>query len=279
MDELWTAYAIKYAERNTRTRHESFILDDDHSSPHDMDYFLWVLTTEKRTILVDTGYDHAEGEKRGRPILRNPAKALKTLGIDADSVETLIITHAHYDHAGGLDLFPNATIHIQQSEMSYVTGACMCHQHLRKAFSADHVCQLVRRLYSGRVVFHDGDGQIAPGVTVHRIGGHTAGLQVVRVKTGSGWLCLASDASHYYENFLAGKPFPIVFDLKEMLEGFQRLTTLATSPSLIVPGHDPLIFRYFDPCENLPAFVRRVDRGPNREIQLTEVVNAAGLHR
>ncbi|MEM7170576.1 MAG: N-acyl homoserine lactonase family protein [Pseudomonadota bacterium] len=265
MDDLWEVYAIKYAERNSRTRHQSFVLDDDHATPHDMDYFLWVLRSGSRTIVVDTGYDEAEGKRRGRPILRDPVPALKSVDVAADSVDTLILTHLHYDHAGGIDLFPRAQIHLQEAELSFVTGPCMCHGHLRKPFSADHVCSVIQRLYSGRITIHNGDGLIAPGVTVHHIGGHTAGLQAVRVKTKSGWFCLASDASHYYENFLTGTPFPIVVDVAAMLDGFQTIQGLASKPSLVVPGHDPLVFDYFEPMDGLAPYVRRLDLGPRSD--------------
>ena len=266
MTTSWQVFAAKYAERNSRTRNDSFILDDDHASPHDMDYFLWVLKSELGTIVVDTGYDVDEGLRRGRPVIRQPEEALAPLDVDPEAVDSVIVTHLHYDHAGGLDRFPNARVHIQQSELAYGAGPCMCPPHLRYPFSAEHVCQMIRRLFDGRVQFHDGEGEVAPGVTVHRIGGHTQGLQVVRVRTEAGWLCLASDASHYYENFLAGKPFPIVVNLQEMLDGFQTIQRLASSPSLVVPGHDPLVFRYFDATRNLPDFVRRLDLGPKTAI-------------
>lgn len=266
MEELWEVTAIKYAERNNRTRNESFIVDDDHASGHEMDYFLWVLRSDHGTIVIDTGYDAKEGARRGRPVIRDPDVALRSVGVEPDTIDTVIITHLHYDHAGGLDRFPRATFHVQQAEMAYVTGPCMCHPHLRYPFTADHVCQAVRLLYDGRLRFHDGDAQIAPGVTVHRIGGHTKGLQAVRVKTSAGWMCLASDASHYYENFVAAKPFPIVVDLKEMLDGFIRIQELASSPTLVVPGHDPKVFRFFDAMDGLPEFARRLDLGPNGAI-------------
>ena len=135
-------------------------------------------------------------------------------------------------------------------------------------FTADHVCDMVRKVYSGRVVFHDGDGSVAEGVTVHRIGGHSRGLQAVRVKTANGYMCLASDASHYYENFLKKKPFPIVVDLEEMITGYDRLTELATSPSRVIPGHDPLVTQYFAESGN-SGFVWRLDGGPINEELLT----------
>ncbi|MEL7215070.1 MAG: N-acyl homoserine lactonase family protein, partial [Pseudomonadota bacterium] len=231
-DALWEVTALKYAERNTRTRADSFLFDDDHASPHPMDYFIWVLHSRGRVIVVDTGYDADEAARRDRPILRDPAKALEDIGIAAETVADVIVTHLHYDHAGGLHRFPSARFHVQEAEMAYATGACMCHDVLRMPYTAEHVCEMVRRVYSGKVVFHEAEGCVAPGVTVHRIGGHARGLQAVRVKTAAGWLVLASDATHYYENFLTGKPFPIVVDLQNMLGGFDMLCRLASASSL-----------------------------------------------
>jgi len=260
----WEVFAVRYAERNTRTRRESFIFDDNHDAPHPMDYFVWVLRRGEQVILVDTGYDTSEGSRRDRPILMDPREALKPLGIAADAVDQVIVTHLHYDHAGGLHLFPNARLHLQAAEMAYATGPCMCHDTLRMPFTADHVCETIQRLYSGRVVFHDGDGEIAEGVTVHCIGGHSRGLQCVRVRTAAGWLVLASDAAHYYENFIARKPFPIVVDLQNMLDGFDRLHALASDRRLIVPGHDPLV-RALYPSDIAPH-VFRLDHGPKGDL-------------
>src|SRR5215475_16046676 len=128
----------------------------------------------------------SEGAKRGRKVDRLPAAALELIGLSANRIEQLIVTHMHYDHAGTLSAFPAARFHLQAAEMAYATGPCMCHAHLRYPFTADHVCEMVRHVYSGRVEFHDGDAEIAPGVSVHKIGGHSRGLQCVRVMTASG---------------------------------------------------------------------------------------------
>lgn len=262
MSDLWEVFTVKYAERNTRTRSDSFIFDDDHTSPHPMDYYIWVLKRGDEIIVVDTGYDADEGARRDRPILRDPAKALEALDIKAESVSTVIITHLHYDHAGGLDRYPNAKFHLQAAEMAFATGPCMCHPTLQMPFTADHVCEMVQHVYSGRVIFHDGDAEVAKGVTVHCVGGHSRGLQVVRVKTVSGWLCLASDAAHYYENFMAKKPFPIVVDVDAMHRGWTRIQELASKRSLVVPGHDPLVTQHF-PDWGHSGFIWRLDRGPS----------------
>ena len=261
-NENYEVYAIKYGERIDRTRADSFIFDDAHDSPHPIDYFVWVIRNTRRTILVDTGYDHAEAKSRGRPILLEPAEALSRIGIPPESIETVIVTHLHYDHAGGLGQFPNAKLHLQEAEMVYATGPCMCHGALKIPFTADHVCQMVRRVYGGSVQFHDGEATVAPGVTVHKIGGHSRGLQAVRVSTDHGPVVLASDAAHFYENYEKRNPFPLVVDVEDMLRGFDTLSRLAGDRQLIVPGHDPLLLERFPLAfEGAGPRVARLERG------------------
>lgn len=262
---VWEVHAVKYADRNARTRADSFIFDDNHDAPHPMDYFMWVLKRDARIILVDTGYDAAEAEERGRPIRLDPRAALEPLGIAPEHITDVIVTHLHYDHAGGLHLFPNATLHLQAAEMAFATGPCMCHGVLKMPFSAAHVCEAIKRLYAGKLQFYEGDAQIDEGVSVHPIGGHSRGLQAVRVHTSAGALVLASDAAHFYENLHARKPFPIVVDLQDMLAGFDRLETLASAPSLIVPGHDPLVTTYFP--QGIAPHIWRLDHGPSTPLK------------
>jgi glyoxylase-like metal-dependent hydrolase (beta-lactamase superfamily II) len=260
---IWEVHAIKYADRNARTRADSFIFDDNHDAPHAMDYYMWLLRDGTRNILVDTGYDNDEAAARDRPIRLDPVAALAPLGLTPEDITEVIVTHLHYDHAGGLHLFPNATLHLQEAEMAFATGPCMCHDTLRMPYTADHVCEAIKRLYSGKVRFYAGDAEVAEGVTVHCIGGHSRGLQAVRVMTQSGWMVLASDAAHFYENLFDRKPFPIVVDLQNMLEGFERLTELASAPQLIIPGHDPLVRDYFPVCA--APHIHRLDHGPKQD--------------
>jgi glyoxylase-like metal-dependent hydrolase (beta-lactamase superfamily II) len=257
----YDAYAVKYAERDAR-RPEHFLGGDPHDAPMPMDYFVWAVSGGGRTWVVDTGFGEDDATRRGRRLVRSTTEALATVGVDAASVTDVVLTHLHYDHAGGWDQFPAARFHVQDREMAFATGRHMTRPALNHSFASDHVAELVRAVHAGRVVFHDGDEELAPGLSVHLIGGHTDGLQVVRVETAQGALVLASDASHYYENMETGRPFPIVFDVGAMIEGYDSLRRLASTPEAIVPGHDPLVLARYPPAaDGLEGIAVRLDVG------------------
>lgn len=256
----YQVFAVKYAERQA-VRGEHFLGGDPH---HDvsmpMDYFVWAVTGPAGTWVVDTGFGTVDAERRHRTLLRTAADGLALIGVDAGTVDDVIITHLHYDHVGNFDLFPAATFHLQDLEMQYATGRCMAVEAMRHAYELEDVVGMVRRVYAGRVRFHDGDGEVAPGVTLHHVGGHTMGLQIVRVATRRGWVVLASDASHYYANMEQARPFPIVYNVGDMVEGWRRAHALADSAAHVIPGHDPLVLaRYPAPAKGLEGIVARLD--------------------
>lgn len=255
----WEAFAIRYADQENRTRARAFLSDDNHNAPYPIDFYIWLLRRGDELILVDTGFDGPEAQRRGFELRQDIGPALAPFGVKPEDITKLIVTHLHFDHAGGLHLFPNAMLYMQAAEMAYATGPCMCHDVLRQPFTGEHVCEAVRRLYAGKLVFLQGDAEIAEGVTVHAIGGHSKGLQAVRVRTEAGWIVLASDAAHFYENFERRVPFPLVVDVEEMLNGFDRLHELASAPELIVPGHDPKVRQYFP--SDIGEEIWRLDRG------------------
>lgn len=238
----WEVYALRYGTQE-RVRGMNFIgAGDPHDAPMPLDFFVWLLRAGERVIVVDTGFRVVGTPVRGRRILRPVETALATMGCDPARVEDVVVTHLHYDHAGNLDLFPNATFHLQEREMAFATGRHMCVGCLRHAYDVEDVVRMVRALYAGRVCFHAGDAEVAPGVSVHHVGGHTDGLQMVRVETARGALVLASDASHFYANMGEGMPFPIVFNLGDMAAGWARARHLAGGrDEMVVPGHDPRV--------------------------------------
>lgn len=252
-------YAIKYAHHERRAR-ENFIGGDPHDGPMPLDYFVWLVRNAERAIVVDTGFSAATAARRQREHLRCPTEGLRMLGIEAAAVRDVVITHLHYDHVGNFDLFPAATFHLQDEEMRYATGRHMRREVFSGAFDVEDVVGMVRNVYRGRVHFHDGDAAPYPGISLHRIGGHTMGLQVVRVATRRGWVVLASDASHFYANMEQVRPFPIVYSVADMVAGYERLRELAESSQHVIPGHDPKVMeRYPAPRKELEGIVVRLD--------------------
>jgi len=261
VSETYELFAIRYGHHN-RTATHNFLGGDPHDGPMPLDYFVWAIVGEERRFVFDTGFDAQLAAKRQRTLLRPVGEGLQMIGINPDSVEDVIISHMHFDHSGNHGLFPKARYHVQDTEMKYCTGRCMCHHTLRNPFEVDDVTAMVERIFADRVVFHDGACEIAPNLTVHKVGGHSKGLQVVRVLTRRGWVVLGSDASHFYANLEQGRPFPILESVSDTLEGFEIMTRLASSNSHIIPGHDPLVLKRYPAALANVSDIVRLDADP-----------------
>ena len=235
----YRVYAVRYAHR-TCSSSEVFYRDT-HDSPMTMDYFVWAVTNGARTVVVDLGFTEAVGTRRGRQFLRPIDRGLAEIGVDVRTVEHVIVSHFHYDHVGNYVLFPNATFYVQDAEMAFYTGRNAALPAFRHSVEVDDVCALIRLNYEGRVKFIDGAGEVVPGVAVEKVGGHTAGMQIVTVAHARGQAVVASDASHYYRHFEENIPFNTLQDLPRMYAAFTKIRDLASSPDLVLPGHDPLV--------------------------------------
>lgn len=256
-------YAIRYAHHD-RPSAENYLRGDIHDIIEPLAYFVWAIVGPHGTFIVDTGFGPDMAAKRGRVLLKPVVEGLQALDIAADAVKDVIITHLHYDHCGNHAAFPRARYHLQDVEMAYATGRCMCHAEMRVPFEVHDVVAMVGKVFDGRVLFHDGEDEIAPGITVHHIGGHSKGLQSVRVQTERGAVVLASDASHLYAHFRDGKVFPVTYNVADTLEGYQTLRRLAASENHIVPGHDPMVLqRYPAARRGLEDWVVRLDVPPS----------------
>ena len=264
-DDTYEVFALRYATRDARRR-DHFLYKDrvaDPDAPMPMDYFVWLIRNDSRTVLIDTGFSEPVGTRRGRTFLRSPASALDYVGARADAIEDVIITHMHYDHSGTVRDFPNAQIHLQERELRWVTSSEMFDRSAQGSFETEDVLNVVRGLYDRRLHLHEGAWDFATGISVHLVPGHTPGIQVVTVNTARGKVVLASDTTHYYENMETGEPFATTYDAEQTRAGFKMLEQLADSKRHIVPGHDPLVMkRYPAPARDLAGAVVKLDVDP-----------------
>nr|WP_237467150.1 N-acyl homoserine lactonase family protein [Leucobacter chromiireducens] len=212
-----------------------------------MDYYLWLLRNGQETIVVDTGAKTETLTRRGRTPLLDIAATLLEVGVSTGQVEDVILTHLHYDHAGGIDLFPAAQFHLQSSEWAFVNGGAMQHSLISGPYESADI-EIVRALIgTERIRLYQGDHQLRPGIELRHVGGHTEGTQIVRVRTARGWLVLASDAMHFRANADQRSPFPVVADVIANLDSHQLCIALADADELVIPGHDPETVRKIEP--------------------------------
>jgi glyoxylase-like metal-dependent hydrolase (beta-lactamase superfamily II) len=261
-DDIHEVYAVAYAS-HARMRSENYVFGDPHDEMTSITYYVWVIKGPHGIFVVDTGFDEVAAKERARTITHPVGEGLKALGVDPAEVRHIIATHMHWDHAGNYDLFPNARYHVQDTEMAYCTGRCMCHQMLRIPFSERDVHAMVGKLFAYRVEFRDGSEELAPGISVHLVGGHSKGLQCVRVKTRRGYVVLASDCCHLYSHIDEGRVFPITYSIGDTLEGYRKLQKLASSRQHIVPGHDPEVLKIYPAAgPKLENWIARLDVAP-----------------
>jgi glyoxylase-like metal-dependent hydrolase (beta-lactamase superfamily II) len=166
----------------------------------------------------------------------------------------VLVSHLHWDHWAGHAAFPAAEFWIQRDEVAFWTGPAGRHEVYRQLASPAAMGELVTLNYGKRVRLLDGDREVLPGLSVHRVGGHTAGLQIVSVETARGRVVLASDASHFYRNLERRQPVQLITDLPAMLAAFETIESLAGRTGPIVAGHDPLVAERFTAVE--PGIVR-----------------------
>jgi glyoxylase-like metal-dependent hydrolase (beta-lactamase superfamily II) len=263
-DDRYEVVIVRYGTRRT-VRSDVFLnyavygIDD---APIDMDYYVWVIRNAHRTILVDTGYSVAGGAARRRIPLITPPEAWRRLGIDLDSEITVVLTHAHYDHAGNLAELPAARIIVARNEIDFWLGPIASRAQFRHSTDSADLAALAIAREQGRVVTFEGSMLIAPGVTVIEVGGHTPGQAVVLVQTETGPALLASDAVHYYDELTSDMPFTHVADLPQMYRTFDLITAMCETGEVahLIAGHDPTTLERFPAFEDIPGLAAVVGR-------------------
>ena len=242
----WEAYAIRYATVPA-FRVSGLIAGADTSRRLDLTMSVWLLKSSSgRTVLVDAGFQRADLIARWKPAgFIRPDSAVARAGVNATEITDVIISHIHWDHFDGADLFPNARFWIQREEVDHHIDAAGA--VLDRAIDAPDAVMLTTLRAQGRLAYVDGDAQeIIPGITVYTGGKHTYQSQYAGVHTAQGTVVIASDNMYLYENLEKHLPIAQTVDAASNFAAQARMVTLATSPRLIVPGHDPSVFTRFE---------------------------------
>ena len=236
--EFYQIFACRYA--GPFTRPEAFLLWlGDFDKTEHIYYFIWLIRGRGEDIVVDAGVGPALAAERELGGYINPAVALARLGVKADRVRRVILTHLHWDHMDGCSLFPGATFYVQQKEYDFWQKSPLLDNPVLASLAArpalDHLAGLEG---TDRLVLLNGEKKILPGLSCIPAPGHTPGLQAVAVETEKGRAVLGSDCGHVFQNYSEPRPSCLIFDLPAWFRSFDRLKSLASSPDLIFPGHD-----------------------------------------
>ena len=243
----YEAYAVRFGTL-PQYRVASLVNGADPARRIDAPFMVWLLKgSNGRRVLVDSGfYRQRLVEQWKAQDFRSPADAVAAAGVKPEEVTDVIITHAHWDHAGGADLFPKATIWIQRAEYEYYVGQAWQARNTHGGIDEDDMLALLKINMQGRLRFVEGDDQEPiPGIRCYTGGKHTWASQYVGVQTSGGTAVFTSDNVYLYENLEKRVPIAQTLDAASNLKAQERIRGLASDPSLIIPGHDPAVFTRF----------------------------------
>lgn len=241
----WEVFALRYGTLRDFPVHE-LVAGADTTRKLDIAMMFWLLEGPGgRLVLVDSGFYRQKFIDDWHPAdYESPADVVKRFGISPGAITDIIISHVHWDHLDGADLFPHARIWIQRAEYEHHVGANGA--PLDAAIDSVDAMMLATMRQAGRVNLVEGDGQeIIPGITVYTGGKHTFASQYAGVRTAKGTVIVASDNVYLYENLDRHVPIAATLDAKSNLAAQDRMRKLAASLQLIVPGHDPAVFTRF----------------------------------
>ena len=227
----------------------SLVAGADKSRKMDIQMMVWLLKgAGGRNILVDSGFHREKYLKQWtvKDYIK-PSEAVGKLGLKPTQITDVIVTHMHWDHAGGVDLFPAAKVWIQKDEYNYYVSDPDSPDKKRSGVDPDDVAVLAKIAGSGdRLKLVDGDAkEPIRGIVFYTGGRHTYASQYVGVNTRAGTVVVASDNLYLYENLEKHAAIASTFDSASNLKAQDRMKQIASNPRLIVPGHDPEVFVRF----------------------------------
>lgn len=248
-------YAINYATLKSFPL-GGLVEGEDRNQRIDIGMYVFLIKGGGHNILFDCGFYRPQFMRQWKPAnYEIPSSAIERAGVKADDISDVIISHIHWDHADGFDLFPNARIWIQKEELEYYAGEAWSGGKKRTAADPDDIVGLVKMNTEGRLTLVNGDAQqILPGITAYIGGKHTYQSQFIGVATAAGTVVLASDNVYMYLNLEKHRPIAQSLDKESNLRAQDRMRSIASNVNLIIPGHDLAVMKKFP--EVAPGVVR-----------------------
>lgn len=252
----YEVYAVRYATI-PHFPVAALIAGADTSRRMDLAMMVWLLKgSDGRNVLVDAGFRRDDLIRRWHPDgFVSPDEAVARAGVRPSEVSDVIISHVHWDHLDGIDLFPKARVWMQRDEFEHhLDSAGTVKDRAIDPMDAKLLAGIARQ---GRLMLVDGDGkEILPGITVYTGGKHTFASEYASVRTAAGTVVVASDNVYLYENLERHVPIAQTLDSASNLAAQRRMLGMVRDPRLIVPGHDPLVFVRFPVPGNGIALIR-----------------------
>jgi glyoxylase-like metal-dependent hydrolase (beta-lactamase superfamily II) len=245
---VYEIYAIAYAKMKSRLPVSSVAFGAKSTDSVSVSFYIWFSNGDNgRKVLVDTGLlqDSIKPLAYLRDYMR-PDLALQRINVKATDVTDIIITHPHFDHIDGLQLFPNATIWMQKNDFAYFVGDAWQKGASHIGLEKQDVLKIIEANLEGRLNLVNGDSiEIIPGIRVFIGSKHTWESQHLLVNSSTDKVLLASDDCWYYYNLDHLLPVPLAFDTNAYVAQLRRMKTLVANIQLIIPGHDALVLSRF----------------------------------
>jgi glyoxylase-like metal-dependent hydrolase (beta-lactamase superfamily II) len=236
--DTYEIYALRYAGPVTSSQ-ALLLWNQDWEQAVRRGYFFWCLLGPEGPVVVDCGLTPERAVQRKLPNYTPPAQVLAGLGVAPGEVRHLVLTHLHWDHCGGAEIFSQAQVHVGLAEWEFWSQSPLAGRSILSVLhEPDDLAPLRAAQEQGRLHLHPGDAPLAPGLELLAAPGHSPGLIALQAATKEGQAVVASDCGHTFANFAQDWPSMFIFNLPAWLESMQRLRGRVSSPELLFPGHD-----------------------------------------
>ncbi len=239
---IYEIYAIEFATLPNKIPVAGTAIGSASRDSTGVSYMVWLLRGNGKNILVDAGF--TDTTISPGIIFTRPDRTLTKLNLSSGDITDIILTHPHWDHIGGLDLFPRANVWMQKNDYDYFTGEAWQEKGNASGFNKKDVLAIVQRNLDKKLILVNGDGlEIMPGIKVYIGSKHTYESQFVLVEGVNEKVIIASDNCWFYHNARDLQAIPATLDEKAYISNLKRMKTMVSNPDLIIPGHDPLVFK------------------------------------